>query len=500
MPKVSTTGGLVGGSAGEVESRGGHPFFYDGVKVVKLFVKNVYGLRILPAFDSRFPVDSAEFKRSFVPYRLETTGTEKPEFSGWYFTLRGYEFVGNDARHFLSPLCKITGSSKGVCPMYDTFLTARNHTNPDWKALSEKPKTRVNNQYNAILPGPRSYGVFNALLNVNEKLENRLIMTSDKCMELLREDLNCRAGRNDPTITTAFSDFLLGDVTDPATGLWGTAQKTSFGDAGMETVAIQFSKSRDRLINHQGYPIDVNSAFGIATLEGRYRIDDLVNTTHILSAEEILEFMVSDGFLPYELIKEACSRHWQVPTAHPNVKYFNPAEPDDVPYGTPGGGGNFGAPPPQGGVAAPQTPPAASVPQTPPSAPPSIPAAPGQAPGRAPAPNPGMGGPPPAIRSAAPPAPVGGAGAPPPAIRTMAPQPSAPPPPVAAPVAPAPTPPPAPVEPPAQALSAEEEAWLTAFQNNWAAATAANSITGEQMQYYTGLMDRKSRIEAAKPA
>ena len=519
MPKL---GKLVGGSEGESERSFGHPFFYPGTRVTEFKVKKIYGARVLPAFNYAIQeTDVAGFPLSFVPYRDAAKinpQTGEAAFTAWFFSLKGYRWLGNDGHSFLSPLTGHKKEGRGIDPLFDCFMTARNHSNPAYVALTKKSEN--SEDYGAVLPSPRRFSAFNVAIDVENQLENQIGLQTGKGFDEFKADLALpRPASVKDIVDPEWPDSLYGDITCPYNGLWAVVKAKPYNDANMQTACFFFSdnpKGRYPLKGLQKYPIDPNDATGQAILAGRFDIANTETVTRIPTAEEVLAIIVSDGFLPYDLIVEACSHHWTVP-ADTSTRHISTAPPEDEE-----GGGAFNKPsaappdvepvkpavllrPPVAPPAKPVTaPPAAARPPVKPAvtaaapvaaarlpaaaAPPRLGTAPPAAPPRlavaSPATPPRLGTAPPA-RAAAPPAR--------PAVRPI-PRAVAPPVP-AAPVEEAPSQ--DPVEVPV-AEAAPAEAVLTLTQDELAAfkdysnrfQEDPNGLTAEEMIYFTGLSDR----------
>lgn len=541
MPKVNTSSGLVGGEEGEPEDRSSSPFCHPGVKVTKCVKDNVYGMRILPAFDrvtfdDQTQADTPEFKMSVFPYRKGETvdpTTDALPFSSWYFLLQGYEFIGHGERSWLSPLSGYRRAERGIDPLYDVWLTAKNHANPDFKQLTIKPeKVEGSKVYSAELAGPRVMGFLNVAMEINGVWENRLLVVRQITIDKLKETLNFPRPANVSTIVTpAASDFLYGDPTDPMTGLWATVQRGIFNPITphMKVHLFSFSTKPNSLAGAQVFPIDPSTEWGASMLMGRYNIADTAKVTKLTPAEETLEFLVSDGFLPYDLIKEACEANWTVPPQPTNRRYYPgqpPPEEEDPntlagraapkapgalarPAGTP-----LSRPASLGGAA-----PAAGAEARPaslgqpakPAATPAGTAAPAGAPARPaagggparPAAAPGGAPRPPAGAPARPAAPGAGRAPTPPAGAA---RPAATPPRTVAPT-PAPQQPAEPAQPPVEntdgvldgpvPLTAEEETYYTQLEAIF--AKDAGSMDQQSMADFVMLSDRITALAAAQP-
>lgn len=530
MASINNKGGLVGGSEGEPGSGFTHPFFASGVKSIQLIGKNTYGVRILPAFDRNIDSGDPAFKLSVAPYRDIDKAEANPEqhspFTSWYFTVKGYKFLGNDQRQFISPLSQYGKKDmKGVDPIFDIFFAAKNSGNPDWVCLVTKP-TDPAQGYRSVIPLPSKFGIMNGLVDIEKsgEIENRAIICGSMCMDMLKDTLNTyRPAMVNAPVDPTWPNYLFGDVTSPAYGSWATVQKTVFNTANMADAGFHFSKKKDTLISHTPWPIDLDAEWGQAYLQGRYDFGD-PGIVKILTAEEILDWVVADGFIPYELIEHACKNRWTVPADPCGATHFPPQEDS--------GGGTFQAPAPA--VSRPSAPaaPAQRVSAPPVSTPrPTAPAAPGvrpappvsrpTAPAAAPArPAAAPARPTVSAPAAAPARPVAPAArpmapgaAPRPATPVTPPRPSGGPavrPPAAAPTRPvaaarpvaAPVPPPVedqvPMEYPAEsgAVAALSEAEVAEFNELQDLFTAdPNALSAEQVQRYGELADRQSAAQ-----
>jgi hypothetical protein len=316
----------TGGSQGEPVRGSGLPYFHHGVKAVEFNLKNIYEGRILPAFErdaSGVPVSL----QSVVPYRLRgLAGPDGREpFSDFYYTLQLHKWVGSVGKSFVSPLTEHQAAARGIDPLQDCFVFAKRNKeqHPDWFALTERPKGA---KESALLNSVRNGFVFNSLMSSDgNSATTKLCVITGAAGDSLKEDLDVLCSRKDNPNDPNWGDYLLGDVTCPTYGLKFRASATAMkakkgedpGKSAFQTSMLHFTREKDRLIGAERFPFDINTPEGQEILASRYDIPDAEHVVKIWSAEEILQFIVDDGFLPHELIVEACSPNWDVPRPQP---------------------------------------------------------------------------------------------------------------------------------------------------------------------------------------
>ena len=315
---------LAGGQKSEFVQGFALPFFYPTVKALEFNKKNVYWARILPSFelDSSFtPVGPL----TYIPYRNPNDidpETNKPMFTSWYYPLKGYKFLGTKKTAFLSPLTNEQTDKRGVDPLFDCYLTARNMPKDhEWHALVEKPDDKSEG-FNAVIPRPRIFHAMNVLTELEkDKIENRIAVITESSQKDLKDKLNSRTPYGETPLDPNWPDYVLGDVTSPEYGLTCYVREEAFNDAGMKTMMFQFTTRTDSTAGAQRWPLDLNQPWAQEFMAKRYHIGDLENVTKVWSAEEILQFMVDDGFLPPELIEAACGNTWPIPKSQTGRKY-----------------------------------------------------------------------------------------------------------------------------------------------------------------------------------
>jgi hypothetical protein len=382
-------------------------------------------MRILPAFSPDLTSDNPGFKSSFVSYRNKQAAPDDKghlPFTSWYYTVVGHAYVGNGKRGFLSPLILEPGMRyrRGVDPICDIWNVAEKDDR--FKHLV----TKTEGERNSELEWPRTFGIINALVAIENQWENRAVVTTKATLDLLKDALNIYGPRGTQPVDPENDQYLLGDVTSPHYGSMATVREAVFNKAGMKTAKFFYSQFDDRLQGFQPFPLDLNNPVAQGWLLNRYDIGDMEKVTKIASADEIIDYLVSDNTVPYELIKMACENNWAVPAGHVGRTFFpgQGGQPSPAPGYAPAGQQAPGylpvgqppvGQPPQGYLGQvpghPQTPP--TVPYTPPAAPSAAPMTPAPAFQAAPFQAPQMTPPTPAApsvapyRPAAPPAPTG---------------------------------------------------------------------------------------------
>ena len=153
----------------------------------------------------------------------------------------------------------------------------------------------------------------NTLNQILDKVENRLSVITNQALLELKGKLNLEPNRSDTVLDPNWSDFKFGDITSPQYGLWLTAKDAVFDAKSQMRTCLIFIGTGTPDTKQEGvspYPIDPNTDWGRQILESRYNIPDVIRPAN---PAEMLQYLVDDGLLPYELIQEACGHCWTVP-------------------------------------------------------------------------------------------------------------------------------------------------------------------------------------------
>jgi hypothetical protein len=337
---------LIGGSQSEPKRTYTHGFFHEGVKSTQFRIKNVEHIRFLPAFDDTI-TNPEERKLSFKPYRFDDPErmdpeTKTPEFTEWFFIVHGYTFYGKGTRSFLSPFTTDPTNRRkgGVDPINDI----RNYVyGTEDQNLIKSMTEQQTPKSSPAAPKPRQMMLSNILFMSDKQArtcENQIGILSWSAYLDLKEKLARRTGRNDPIISPEWEEFIYGDITHPTQGLMATIKATALeSNPNITFASAHFSDVIGRLDGHTPWPIDAATAEGQAHLADRYDISDLDNVTNVWSYEKILDYVVSDGLVPYEIVEKACGQFAPdgIPapsSATKNATYSVPDQISDTPANT----------------------------------------------------------------------------------------------------------------------------------------------------------------------
>jgi hypothetical protein len=344
----SNLGGSQSEEFGGGDSRYG--IFQPGVKAVYPSAKKNVQCRFLPARDLSLSVNDAAFATSFVPYRDRAGGridedTKSPAFTSWYTMIVEYTMIGNSRTSFLSP---VTLQRLGVqnADVRDPLNIIRKYAkdNARWAHLLES-KLGQGKQSTDLIPKMK----FSALTNVlafddrNGQPEVALMKLSGTALKDMKSKLTAPRPAAQPPISDDewANMFMLGDITSPLYGLMAVIQPTTLGT--ISTSAPHFSQSPFMLQGHRQYAIDPNTPFGQDVLTRRYNFfSDKV--LKVLPFQELVEWVVADGAIPYDLIQEALGNVCALPP-RPNNAPSAISQPGAAPSGgfAPSPTGGFGS-------------------------------------------------------------------------------------------------------------------------------------------------------------
>jgi len=292
--------------------------------------KKIYSGRILPAFDYNLSQADSEFPNSWMPYRNADnidTETNQPVLSAFFAVVAAYSWFGNKQVSFLSPsTLRFTQSiSKGpelIDPVQDLRNFAKKHEDPAIRALIERPENKKDAKI--IIPYAQRRYVFNfyGTAGVDRNFRNYLVDVSQKAFEDLAAKLSEWRPAHEQTIDSNWPNYLYGDITDPNTGV--LVETTAIPATPQPFNGFVFTTgSHKSLKGIRQYPVPPEA------MAGRYQLYGDNSAFKIMSVQDIVEFLVEDGAIPYHLIQEVCSNYAHVPPRPGNTKVFPGASHDE---------------------------------------------------------------------------------------------------------------------------------------------------------------------------
>lgn len=287
--------------------------------------------KILPSFDWSVSVVDTEFKKSYIPYR-----DDLGSYAGFFLIAWVHSFFGNSQNRFISPL---TWSNLAYIPGDDEPDKAdpvndmqdfvfKDETKRYAHLLARKrdgsapPLTRASERVFFNAYGRRGTESDPKLTIIDMSASSRKNLLNNKLAALRPADVKVW-DKNYP-------EYLFGDVTDPRGGavVRSVAEITTSGTNTYKYTALAFNEN-NVLDNTEG----MRSYACMELLEKRHNLwsaDMEVNPLIILSYQQLVDFIIADGFMPIELVKEACSYHADI-GANPR----GPIPPRNVPKAAP---------------------------------------------------------------------------------------------------------------------------------------------------------------------
>lgn len=274
---------------------------------------------ILPGFDSSLDYTDTARPLSVNPYRdINKIGTNGfAAFTDWMTVVPGYTYYGEGQSSFISPLVL----RKYGIDAYDPIAALRDYILQDRRAHGGSSKwdylmkggTRREDKI--ALPNFSTLVLLNVWsANTNERakdadqVKNRVLVLKKTAYEHLERQLNeFRPGTAIAPRDADWPDFLRGDITHPEHAVeWGITNYVS--PNGFESGVLDLgnvSMVPGGGMTYTGRTVRIPQE----ALAGRYDLTDTVNVLHIPTAEEIVELLVGESLVPYELLREVCGPH-----------------------------------------------------------------------------------------------------------------------------------------------------------------------------------------------
>ena len=271
---------------------------------------------ILPAFDPTLNENDASRPVSYGSYRdMDAVNANGDyELSAWSVSVEGYNFMGNSMQTFISP--SILRQDDPIIDLRKYIYNLRKDGDETYMNLVERPAKVDWREFKLALPGTQTMVLINfwgtggnaKADDVAEK-KNRVLMLKPTAWGHLMDDLNkerpasVRVPR-DPE----HADYLLGDVTHPDHALEFTTKAIEAkGRTGntFQAVIVDFGNlvaapGGGKQLNCKEVTIPEN------ILAGRLDLADCDNVLHIPTYDEIVEMLIEDGMVPFELINLVC--------------------------------------------------------------------------------------------------------------------------------------------------------------------------------------------------
>lgn len=285
--------------------------------------KKMFSGRILPAFDYSLSMADTTFQTSWAPYRNKDNidpETNQPVLNAFFAVVSAYSWFGNKQVSFLSPSTlrfthNINRGPELIDPLQDIRNFAKKHEDPAIRAMTERPAN--NKEAKIILPYPSRRYVFNfyGTAGTDRNQRNYLIDVSPKAFEDLAGKLSEWRPAHEHPLDPNWPNYLYGDITDPNNGIMvDTVSIPSNPQPFNGFVFTSGSHKSTKGVRQSPVPVEA--------LAGRYHLYGDNSAFKILSAQEIVDFLVEDGSVPYHLIQEVCSNYANVPAQPSKAKVF----------------------------------------------------------------------------------------------------------------------------------------------------------------------------------
>lgn len=265
---------------------------------------------ILPGFNPALAEYDESRQSSHCMYRdlsRQDPDTGNPAFTSWFVSVPGYNFYGKGKNTFISP-----HTIANADPIFDCRMEVyKRRDNGDTSLLSLITRPETMKEIH-VLPGTIPLTLINAVCpptNEKEKdqsVRNRVIVLKKSATKKLFADLDLPRPVSIPApVDPDWPTFLYGDITNPKRALFFQSV-TERLETGTEYAALSFGKVV--FVDQQTMRVDCNvTPIADQYMQGRYDLCDLQNTIHIPTYDELVDLLVDEGLVPYELIVHVCA-------------------------------------------------------------------------------------------------------------------------------------------------------------------------------------------------
>lgn len=311
---------IIGGTAGynkmnsaneNTSTRKRLYMFHPDAKISSVFISKKTRLEgtILPAFDSAMDKTDTAYKSGYSQYRVPNMTdpeTGCPYFSDWFVTLSGYNYYGNGKMNFFSP--KSVGCPDPIQEIRDYCWKRHNAGDFSVDSLINRPE-KFGDPY--ALPKLTPLTLLNVVCPATYDKDpvqgeaNRILILKSAATDKLFADLNTAtpAGMENTSGDTWADVFCYGDITNPSSAIKFTTTQDRL-DNGMEYSCLNLGKvvlnGRSRVLNCK------RTVIAPEFLEGRFDLTDLSNIIYIPSYQEIVDMLIQDELIPFDIIETVC--------------------------------------------------------------------------------------------------------------------------------------------------------------------------------------------------
>lgn len=275
-------------------------FFKKPIKYTFLSTKTPCSGVILPAFDPTYSDNDPMRGTSVGAYRQDVAsdGTHK-DFTKWLIPLRVYTFFGKSSSMIISP---------SIAGLPDPIAELHNHVKYECKddtslqyLIKKSPTSKA-----PVLPYAKKMGFMNAWCNPTYVKEgsddvgetNRVLIINKTASLMLFDALNTyRPAFVKTPNDERWEEYLYGDITNPACALRFNSVNTTLS-TGVQMSCLSFGNPPKTQ--------PVRARITEEMLAGRADLED-DEVLNIPSYEELVDLLIDEGMVPYDLIARVCS-------------------------------------------------------------------------------------------------------------------------------------------------------------------------------------------------
>ena len=330
MAKLKISGGSD--SFSDNEERGsGLRYLQSSIPTVSLSTKTSPRGYILPAFNSNMSPRDTQYATSHESYRIPNTvdrDTGEPKFSAWYYTLPCYDFFGKGYHSFISPTA--FGMGDPINDLRRHIFSLRKYSS-DIQFMYLVSKDYWTNQEDkndykkkVALPNAQKYTFINVWADSGSErdteFKNRVLILKPGAAKELFKTLNAeRSLRDGASNDLLWPDYKIGDITNPDPApMFGVKLIPTETNANITFPVLAFGTSPN---------------YGKLTdemLRGRYALDD-DNVLYVPTYDEIVQILLDNGEVPYDLLRQVCKNNCENFPARPAEIYTAPETPVQQP-------------------------------------------------------------------------------------------------------------------------------------------------------------------------